>query len=96
MIIGGGFNHYTKQQGTGRYDFWDGYEPEIDNKTHSTDLLNARALQIVKSHAENPNSEPFFLYLAYPAAHDPLQVSKIYTPYLFDLNPIENWIVLSA
>ena len=75
-LLGGGFNHYTKQQGNGRYDFWDGYQPEYDNKTHSTDLLNAKALQVVKSHAENPDAEPFFLYLAFPAVHDPLQAPK--------------------
>ena len=71
-LLGGGFNHYTKQQGMGRMDFWRGYDPVFENKTHSTDLLNEEALKIVKSHSENPESDPFFLYLAYPAVHDPL------------------------
>ena len=71
-LLGGGFNHYTKQQGMGRMDFWRGYDPVFENKTHSTDLLNEEALKIVKSHTENPESDPFFLYLAYPAVHDPL------------------------
>ena len=75
-LLGAGFNHYTKQQGAGRFDFWNGFEPELDDKTHSTDLLNAKALNVVKSHAENPESEPYFLYLAYPAVHDPLQAPE--------------------
>jgi len=75
-LLGGGFNHFTKQQGLGRFDFWNGFEPEWDNKTHSTDLLNAKAIKLVQSHAENPDSDPYFLYLAYPAVHDPLQAPE--------------------
>ena len=43
-LLGGGFNHYTKQQGGGRLDFWRGYDPVYENQTHSTDLLNDEAL----------------------------------------------------
>ena len=75
-LLGGGFNHFTKQQGRGRFDFWRGLEPELENKTHSTELLGAEALRIVKSHSENPALDPFFLYLAFPAVHDPLQAPE--------------------
>ena len=75
-LLGGGFNHFTKQQGVGRYDFWNGFEPEWDNKTHSTDLLSAKAINLVNSHSEDPSSDPYFLYLAYPAVHDPLQAPE--------------------
>jgi len=71
-LLGGGFNHYTKQQGSGRVDFWRGYDPVFENQTHSTDLLNDEALKIVKRHTDKNNKDPFFLYLAYPAVHDPL------------------------
>jgi len=71
-LLGGGFNHYTKQCGCGRYDFWRDFEVEYDNITHSTDLLNAEALKIVTHHVSEPSSKPFFLYLAHPAPHDPL------------------------
>ena len=37
---------FLKQQGLGRFDFWNGFEPEWDNKTHSTDLLNAKAIKL--------------------------------------------------
>ena len=47
-LLGAGFNHYTKQAGNGRFDFWRGYEPEFENKTHSTDLFNAEAFDVVK------------------------------------------------
>lgn len=38
-----------------------------ENQTHSTDLLNAEALRVVKV-----TTEPYFMYLAYPAVHGPL------------------------
>ena len=47
-LLGGGFNHYTKQAGSGRFDFWRGYEPLYENRSHSTDLLNEEALKVVK------------------------------------------------
>ena len=71
-LLGAAFNHYTKQQGGGRFDFWRGFEPVFENRTHSTDLLNDEAVRVVKEHAENPNSDPFFMYLSYAAVHDPL------------------------
>ena len=75
-----------------------------ENQTHSTDLLNAEALKVVKvgnttlgaakvekklpgrihpivhhthihlsnNHLIQETTEPYFLYLAYPAVHDPL------------------------
>jgi len=71
-LLGGGINFYTKQCGSGRLDWWRGWEPEYENKTHATKLLNDEALRVVDSHLEDPKSQPFFLYLAHPAPHDPL------------------------
>ena len=31
-----------------RFDWWRGWEPVYENQTHSTDLLNAEALRVVK------------------------------------------------
>ena len=75
-LLGGGFNHYTKQCGAGRYDFWRNFEAEFDNVTHSTDLLNAEALRVVTRHVEDKSSSPFFLFLSHPAPHDPLQAPQ--------------------
>ena len=75
-LNGVGFDHFSKQEGKGRYDFWKGFEPVMENKTHSTELLGAEAIKIVKSHMEEDLSNPFFLYLAFPAVHDPLQAPE--------------------
>ena len=78
-LLGGGFNHYTKQCGSGRYDFWRDRVPEFDNTTHSTHMLNAEALRVVKRHVEGEKKkEPFFLFLSHPAPHDPLQAPEKY------------------
>jgi len=77
-LLGGGFNHITKQSGQGRYDFWRNQQPEYDNTTHSTTLINAEALKIVTKHATAKSSNPFFLYLSHPAPHDPLQAPQKY------------------
>ena len=73
-LLGGGLNYYTKQCGRGRYDWWRGREVEWENTTHATQLLNREALRIVDTHLRDPNSPPFFIYLAHPAPHDPLLV----------------------
>ena len=39
-------------------------------------LILYKNLTLVQSHAENPDSDPYFLYLAYPAVHDPLQAPE--------------------
>ncbi len=57
-LLGGGWNHYTKQCGAGRYDLWRGYEPEWENKTHGTELLNSEALRVVTQHlADNKDGD---------------------------------------
>ena len=66
-LLGGGLDHWTKQQGRGRLDWWRDWLPEFENVTHSTDMLNREALRVVKE-----ASSPYFLYLSYPAVHDPL------------------------
>ena len=71
-MLGGGFNHFTKQRGGGRFDLWRGYEPVFDNTTHSTDLFNDEAVNVLEKHFEKSDDDPFFLYLAYAAPHDPL------------------------
>jgi len=70
-LLGGGFNHYSKQQGQGRFDFWRNWEPLYDNLTHSTDMLNEEAVRVLSQ--KKREDSPFFLYLSYAAVHDPLQ-----------------------
>ena len=41
---------------------------------YSTDLFTARAKKFIADHVANKPTEPFFLYLAYTAVHNPLQV----------------------
>ena len=65
-------NSWNKQGGSGRYDFWNGFEPHWDNVTHVTDLFNNEAVRIIENHGKTPDSSPFFLYLAHTAPHDPL------------------------
>jgi arylsulfatase A-like enzyme len=54
----------------------DGYEDVTAKYTdiYSTDLFTARAKKLVKDRAASPDHEPFFLYLAYTAVHNPLHI----------------------
>ena len=38
--------------GDGRFDWWRDFEPDWDNKTHATLLINREAREIVKRHGE--------------------------------------------
>jgi len=82
-LLGAGFNHWTKQQGGGRFDWWRGWDPAFENKTHSTDLLNAEAVRVVQE-----AKEPYFLFLSYPAVHDPLAAPE---RHLQMCNHVENY-----
>ena len=68
----------TKQLGLGHYDWWRNFEPEWDNTTHVSDLLNAEAIKVVKEHhasqkkADGKAYLPFFMHLSHLAPHDPL------------------------
>ena len=31
-----------------RFDWWRGWDPDYENKTHSTDLLNVEAVRVVQ------------------------------------------------
>ena len=75
-LLGGGFNYFTKQCGNGRYDLWNDFEPLYDNVTHATDLFNEETLRIIEAHGKDSAAEPFFIYLAHPAPHDPLLATK--------------------
>ena len=82
-----------------RFDWWRDWEPAFENKTHSTDLLNAEAVRVVQVmnnwddisfnmeihfsiylayefylsiYSKQEAKEPYFLFLSYPAVHDPL------------------------
>ena len=69
------------QCGKGRFDFWRDYEPEFENKTHTTTLLTNEAIEVINRHAkyqENTDEIPIFLYLAYNAPHDPLLTDPVY------------------
>ena len=72
-VLGGGLNSWTKQCGNGRYDLWRDYEPYYDNVTHITDLLNNEALNIVETHAKNPDSGPFFMFLSHTGGKLPIR-----------------------
>ncbi len=56
------------------------HDPLLDGMTHAssvtylTDMLGDRAVEFIHRHAQ----EPFFLYLAFNAAHTPLQVPQKY------------------
>jgi len=49
---------------------------------YSTHLFTQKAIDVIQSHSSKQDAKPFFLYLAYQAVHEPLEVSEIYTkPY---------------
>ena len=49
---------------------------------YSTHLFTHKAIDVIQSHSSKQDGKPFFLYLAYQAVHEPLQVPETYTkPY---------------
>lgn len=61
----------------GRFDFWRGFKPEFENKTHDTLLFNDEAVKVINRHnKEHGDTKPLFLYLAHTAPHDPLIAPK--------------------
>jgi hypothetical protein len=60
-------------------DLWEGRRQvlasEVDPHDHATNLLSREAVSVIKSHASS-SDRPLFLYLAYTAPHDPLQVDE--------------------
>lgn len=84
-LMGGAFDHYKKTSGECT-DLWT-YDDEsmnksqkmqrvpekdIDQTEHATKLFARKAIDLIKKH---PKDESMFMYLAFTAPHDPLQVN---------------------
>ncbi len=61
-------DYYRYQYFDGTYELREGDQP-VKAEGYLTDLLNKRAVEFVRSHAQ----EPFFLYLPHQAVHAPFQ-----------------------
>ena len=60
------------------YDLFDGSNPAALNATHDSELFSDRAAAMISNHvATSGPSSPFFLYLAYTAAHSPLMAPDV-------------------
>lgn len=77
-LHGWGFDNYRKVR-DGCVDLWNGTSqvtPDGVNVTfHATEMFTNEAVKLIQAHN---SEEPFFLYLAYTAAHDPLQADEEY------------------
>ncbi|MGH7957464.1 MAG: sulfatase-like hydrolase/transferase [Opitutaceae bacterium] len=67
-ILGGNADMYSHQNAIGEHVFFENDKPAV-RTGYLTDLFNERALEFVEKH----RAAPFFLYLAYNAAHWPFQ-----------------------
>ncbi|KAL3842664.1 hypothetical protein ACJMK2_020654 [Sinanodonta woodiana] len=73
---GGGGDHYTHKRENG-YDFrWNNTVYKEAEGKYSTNLFAKYAIDVIKAH--DPEKQPLFMYLAFKAAHTPLQVPKKY------------------
>lgn len=64
------------------YNLWEEGEPSQDNykDMHSTDLYTEKAVNYMKQLSQEGSEDPWFIYLAYQALHDPIDTSpKWYT-----------------
>lgn len=69
--FGFGFGYYDKQLGPG-YDLWRNREAFYE-ELHATRLFVREAERIISDHVEKHQDTPLFMYLAFTAAHSPLQ-----------------------
>ncbi len=92
-----GHNHYTKEVMNTNYVDWHRHNqthkldwPAIDNEptVYSTHIFTREALSVVKKFSP---TTPGFLYLAYTAPHDPLQVPDEYIAANTPCGHIANW-----
>jgi arylsulfatase A-like enzyme len=67
-LLSGNVDHYSHKENTGDPDWYQDTKP-LDEKGYSTDLLTARAVQLIEKNSKSP----FFLYVAYNAVHWPFQ-----------------------
>lgn len=65
------FNHRR-----GGHNFMRRNHETIDPPGHATDLFTTWACDYIKDQATSRPNQPFFLYLAYNAPHDPIQPTK--------------------
>lgn len=77
FLIGG---HSYTSVGTGRGALLDGKDPAASIE-YLTDTLADRASAFIKQHA----AEPFFLYLAFNAAHTPMEATEKYLSRFTDI-----------
>ena len=76
-FLGGGHSYVNVADfdvGRNMHPLLDGMKP-ASSVTYLTDELADRAVSYIKQHA----SEPFFLYLAFNAAHTPMEASERYS-----------------
>ncbi|MBI3911032.1 MAG: sulfatase-like hydrolase/transferase [Armatimonadetes bacterium] len=73
-LLGGSHDYYTHWRAD-YYDLWRGESP-VHNSLYTTEQLTAAATATIREMADRP--EPFFLYLAYNAPHEPLQAPDAY------------------
>ncbi|KAL8600312.1 hypothetical protein ACOMHN_060930 [Nucella lapillus] len=76
--LGSHDSYYTHTKGGGTvYDWFDNDTVDFSARDkYQTELLNARAVQLVERHHDA--SRPFFMYLSYGAPHGPFQVPAHY------------------
>jgi arylsulfatase A-like enzyme len=81
-LLSGNVDHYAHRENNGELDWYENTKP-LEVKGYSTDLITERAVDFIDKNARSP----FFLYLAYNAAHWPFQ-----PPGRPDVRKKENWL----
>ncbi|XP_076438456.1 arylsulfatase B-like [Babylonia areolata] len=79
FLLGSHDSYYSHTKNNGAvYDWWDNDRVDFSARgTYQTELLNDRALKIVRDHRPGTD-KPFFMYLSYGAPHGPFEVPEHY------------------